>query len=79
VRLEVESLAGSNHSDSPLQIHLHQTANPELAPSSLGPQMNGLAKTRGEQIQQGQESGETLTNDINAREAKCGFTQAGRQ
>jgi len=41
--------------------------------------VNGLARTRGEQIQQGQESGEALTNDINACEAKYGFAQAGGQ
>jgi hypothetical protein len=60
-------------------LRLHQTANPELDPGSLGPQVNGLARTRGEQIQQGQESGEALTNDINACEAKYGFAQAGEQ
>lgn len=60
-------------------LRLHQTANPELDPGSLGPQVNGLARTRGEQIQQGQESGEALTNDINACEAKYGFAQAGGQ
>jgi hypothetical protein len=60
-------------------LQRHQTANPELDPNSLGPQVNGLARTRGEQIQQGQESGEALTNDINACEAKYGFAQAGGQ
>src|SRR5690606_10943521 len=60
-------------------LRLHHTANPELDPGSLGPQVNGLARTRGEQIQQGQESGEALFNDINACEAKYGFAQAGGQ
>lgn len=60
-------------------LRLHHTANPELDPGSLGPQVNGLARTRGEQIQQGRESGEALFNDINACEAKYGFAQAGGQ
>ena len=60
-------------------LRLHQTANPELDPGSLGPQVNGLARTRGEQIQQGQESGEALTNDINACEAKYDFAQTRGQ
>ncbi|TYB80795.1 hypothetical protein [Maritimibacter fusiformis] len=60
-------------------LRLHLTANPELDPNSLGPQVNGLARTRGEQIQQDQESGEALFNDINACEAKYGFAQAGGQ
>ena len=60
-------------------LQRHQTANPELDPNSLGPQVNGLARTRGEQIQQGQESAEALFNDINACEAKYGFAQAGGQ
>src|SRR5690606_6462866 len=60
-------------------LRLHLTANRELDPNSLGPQVNGLARTRGEQIQQGQESAEALFNDINACEAKYGFAQAGKQ
>lgn len=60
-------------------LRRHQIANPELAPNSLGPQVNELARTRGERIQQGQESGEALTNDINACEAQYGFAAAGGQ
>jgi hypothetical protein len=60
-------------------LRRHQTANPELDPGSLGPQVNGLARTRGEQIQQGRETGEALTNDINACEAKYDFAQTGGQ
>lgn len=60
-------------------LRRHQTANPDLDPSVLGPQVNGLARTRGEQIQQGQESGEALTNGINACEAQYGFATAGGQ
>lgn len=60
-------------------LRRHQTANPELDPGSLGPQVNGLARTRGEQIQQGRETGEALTNDINACEAKYDFAQTRGQ
>ena len=60
-------------------LRRYHAANPELDPGSLGPQVNALARTRGERIQQGQESGEALTNDITTCEAKYGFAQAGGQ
>lgn len=55
----------------------HHAANPDLDPNSLGPQVNALAATRGQQIQQGQETAEALTNDINACEVKYGFANNG--
>lgn len=60
-------------------LRLHHTANPELDPGSLGPQVNALARTRGERIRQGLESAEALTNDIDVCEAHYSFAAAGGQ
>ena len=60
-------------------LRRYHTANPELDPGSLGPQVNALARTRGERIQQGLESAEALTNDFDVCEAHYSFAAAGVQ
>lgn len=58
-------------------LRRYHAANPELDPGSLGPQVNALARTRGERIQQGLESAETLTHDFDVCEAQYSFAVAG--
>lgn len=58
---------------------LYHLDNPLEEPAAVGQQVIAAAQARGQQLQRDQESGETLSNDINACEVKYGFAQAGGQ